>query len=310
MGFEWKEENGGAVLLRYEGEAPFVEVPAQWNGLPVTEIGERAFADHLSLQEVVLPQTLRTVGDYAFSGCRALKQVALPEGVTEAGAHAFYNCRALYHLELPKKLRYVGDGFLKNCDSLQEVVLAEEKPLSAGVVALLQNLDGRFLLTFKEKGFSLLFPGYDYEYAGNAPAMRFYTITHGAGERYRRAIETKGIDLKQYDQAFVIGLLEEQIPTLLELVHHRLAHPYGLEEEYRRQYVMFCKHRLKECIAYADKQGDLSFLELMEQEGVLNKETAREAVLAAAEVENSVISAFLLDFQMKQGGLRKKKFEL
>ena len=310
MAFDWKEENGVAVLVGYCGDAPFVEVPEQWNGLVVREIGERAFADCLSLQEVVLPKSLWTVANYSFAGCRNLKRVALPEGLKEAGAHAFYNCRSLAHLELPQGLQSVGDGFLKNCDSLKEVVIAEEKPLSPGVVSLLKNLDGRFLLTVKKKGFSLVFPAFDYEYAGNAPAMRFFTITHGAGERYRRSIETKGIDFAQYDRAFVIGVLEEQAETLLELVRERLAHPYQLEEEARRQYVLFCKQHLKICITFADQTGDLSFLELMEQEGILTKETVQAAVLAAAEVQNSAISAYLLDFQLKQGGLRKKKFEL
>ncbi len=310
VAFDWKAEDGQAVLAGYEGTETFVEVPAQWNGLWVTKIGTGAFRDQLSLQEVALPKTLRAVEDYGFAGCRNLKRMILPQDVREVGAHACYNCRSLAYLELPQKLESVGDGFLKNCDSLKEVVITEEKPLSPGVVSLLKNLDGRFLLTVKNKGFSLVFPAFDFEYTGNAPAMRFITITHGAGERYRRCMETRGIDFGAYDSSFVIGVMEEQAETLLELVYERLAHPYGLSEDARRQYVLFCKQHLKECIIFADKIGDISFLELMEQEGVLTTETAREAVLAAAEVQNSAISAYLLDFQLKQGGLRKKKFEL
>ncbi len=59
-----------------------IRIPNEYNKLPVTEIGEKAFFENDTIVSVKIPNTVVTIGDKAFSGCTELKNVTMPDYVT------------------------------------------------------------------------------------------------------------------------------------------------------------------------------------------------------------------------------------
>lgn len=66
-----------------------IEIPEEIEGLPVTEIADRAFASVGTDKKIMLPYSVKRIGDYAFYNCARLS-VYMP-GVTSIGKSAFQN---------------------------------------------------------------------------------------------------------------------------------------------------------------------------------------------------------------------------
>ena len=52
-----------------------VTIPATYNGLPVTSIGDGAFSGCSSLTEITIPDSVTSIGERAFSGCSGLTEI-------------------------------------------------------------------------------------------------------------------------------------------------------------------------------------------------------------------------------------------
>ena len=108
-------------------------IPDTIEGVPVTEIGNEAFAVCNQMKEVVIPGSVETIGDnafghnmllesvtigngtvtignYAFDSCPKLKSVTLPDTLFTIGDRAFYQCTALSEINFPENLAGIGDG--------------------------------------------------------------------------------------------------------------------------------------------------------------------------------------------------------
>ena len=68
-----------------------IEIPDTHNGKAVTEIIDNGFENLTALQQVVFPNSLKTIGSYSFSGCTSLSFINIPENVTLIEKYAFYN---------------------------------------------------------------------------------------------------------------------------------------------------------------------------------------------------------------------------
>lgn len=100
-----------------------------------------AFANCTALQEVTLPDDIKTIGSSVFSGCSALTKVNLPQvtriniqafyectsletltldNVTEIGREAFYGCTSLKTLKIPKCTRF-GNYIVTGCKALTRI---------------------------------------------------------------------------------------------------------------------------------------------------------------------------------------------
>lgn len=99
-----------------------IEIPATYNGLPVTQIAEKAFYQNTHIASLTLPDSVTSIGASAFDGCTALKTLNLG-AVKELGAYAFARCGALETVVLPESTNTVGDGLFFSCSSLKSVTL-------------------------------------------------------------------------------------------------------------------------------------------------------------------------------------------
>ncbi len=66
------------------------------------EIIESAFENHLALETVTFPDTLKTIKPKAFKGCTSLKEVDFPDSLTYIGKEAFENCESLESIKMPQ----------------------------------------------------------------------------------------------------------------------------------------------------------------------------------------------------------------
>ena len=71
-----------------------IVIPAEYNGLPVTEIRNNAFS-YETITSVVIPEGVSTVGSRAFCGCGELESIVIAKSVTSIGSGAFRDCTSL-----------------------------------------------------------------------------------------------------------------------------------------------------------------------------------------------------------------------
>ncbi|MBO5913282.1 MAG: leucine-rich repeat domain-containing protein [Clostridia bacterium] len=87
---------GSASITKCNASASgSIEIPADIDGTPVTEIGDYAFQHCKDITSVTIPEGVTNIGYSAFYGCLALESVNIPSSVENIEYAAFYNCKAL-----------------------------------------------------------------------------------------------------------------------------------------------------------------------------------------------------------------------
>ena len=80
---------------------------------------------YMSLETLVLDETILVVNDYIFAGHSSLKTLTIKEGITKIGASAFSNCTSLETIEFPNSLVFISSYAFENCSSLKKIELKE-----------------------------------------------------------------------------------------------------------------------------------------------------------------------------------------
>ena len=83
-----------------------------------------AFAEYLSIKNVVFPPQLMEIGDLAFSFCKDIEKITLPDTITKIGEYAF-RFTGLCELILPPRLSIIAEDCFRGCEKLTRVVLNE-----------------------------------------------------------------------------------------------------------------------------------------------------------------------------------------
>ena len=117
--------NGSEVHINYyEGNNPNVVIPAEIDGLPVTQIHERAFRDNKTIQSVIVSEGIVNLPNDFLCGCENLTSISLPEGITEIPSECFDGCKNLTELNLPQSVTKIGDWVLMNT-GVKRIILRE-----------------------------------------------------------------------------------------------------------------------------------------------------------------------------------------
>ncbi len=98
-----------------------VEIPSTINGCRVVGIKQRAFEDCITLEEIIIPDTVKNIDMYAFYRCAMLKVIIIPDSVINIGIEAFCGCRALKRAVLPSSIKFIKQGLFSDCVNLQTV---------------------------------------------------------------------------------------------------------------------------------------------------------------------------------------------
>ncbi len=128
----------GPSLTHYFGNGGLVHIPTS---LAITEIGQYAFSnfdyipkgpeDEISedypettkiwfigddtIEEIIVPEGVKTIGAYAFANLTALKKVTLPSTIERIDQGAFYGCTALTTVTGLENVKFMNQNAFANC---------------------------------------------------------------------------------------------------------------------------------------------------------------------------------------------------
>ena len=207
---------GYKVIGMGNASGAVLSIPDEYEGLPVLEIADNAFAGNLDITEVYIGDNVQSVGASAFSGCAKvrtlilgsdikiiknsaffgmmlLSEAELFEGVSEIWNYAFGNCVSLFRFTLPKSLTYLSESAFHDCYKLLEIKnLSEKVTVSASVTNhfYLKNVysdkEGESRLVFDETG-CVFYVGeeenYLVSYRGNGERVTLPESLDGEGYR-------------------------------------------------------------------------------------------------------------------------------
>ena len=100
-------------------------IPAEIDGLPVTDIKASAFFECSGLTSVVIPDSVTSIGNSAFSRCFNLASVRIGNGMTAIGEYAFGNCTALTSVNIPDGVASIGYSAFYCCSGLTSVSIPD-----------------------------------------------------------------------------------------------------------------------------------------------------------------------------------------
>ena len=163
----WKvdEDEDGAYdnvrIIDCDESATTVEIPAEIDNLPVTEIMDYAFSEceklsainvssgnnnYISIDGVLfnkdkteliqypagksettytIPDSVTEIESGAFFGCTSLSGIEIPDSVTEIGSSAFFGCTSLSSIEIPDSVTKIGENAFYGCTSLEEITIPD-----------------------------------------------------------------------------------------------------------------------------------------------------------------------------------------
>ena len=133
----------------------------------VTEIGDYAFVDAVNLENIEIPDTIKSIGELSFENT-GLSRINIPENaevgerafrdctkltianfkgdtLKTIGDYAFDGCSSLKSVNFPASVENIGECAFANCTSLTEVTLPEVKTTWA---AIFENFTGLKKVTF------------------------------------------------------------------------------------------------------------------------------------------------------------------
>lgn len=122
--FKLNEAKNGYIITEYNcATYDTVIIADTYKGLPITGIGQAAFANHAEIKKLSLPSTLISIGQQSFLGCSGLTDLVIPDNVTFIGTEAFKGCDGLKNVSLPLGLATIGPRAFWGCTFLNSVEL-------------------------------------------------------------------------------------------------------------------------------------------------------------------------------------------
>ena len=106
--FKWYGAEKTYKLVKYSGRSADVDIPSEYDGLPVGAIADEAFLKCRNIRTVKVPDSVKTIGVRAFCGCFKLESVDLPESICELSEEMFLGCSSLTELQVPKSVTLIA----------------------------------------------------------------------------------------------------------------------------------------------------------------------------------------------------------
>ncbi|NCA66463.1 MAG: hypothetical protein EOM87_00200 [Clostridia bacterium] len=137
------------VVIGYFGSETSIIIPSTYRGFPVTSIGDNAFLNKSSIEEVIIPDSVTHIGYLAFSGTSwynnqldglvyagktAYKykgkmpsdtSIELLSDTKSISSNAFFNCPGLISITIPDSVERIGDFAFSWCAGLTSIAIPD-----------------------------------------------------------------------------------------------------------------------------------------------------------------------------------------
>lgn len=113
------------TITQYTGQGGAVVIPGTINGLPVTAIGNNAFAYCANLASISIPESVTFIGTFAFNFCTNLESITISNSSTSIGDYAFTFCTRLVNVNVPNSVGSIGVSAFDHCRSLASIILPD-----------------------------------------------------------------------------------------------------------------------------------------------------------------------------------------
>jgi len=152
--FELNDDGSTYSVTGYTGKAKTVVIPQNYEGCPVTSIGDSAFYKNTSITSITIPDSITSIGDLAFYGCDSLTgntygnalylgnesnkflvllktkntsmiSLSIHPDTKIIADYAFMNCNLLISMTIPEGVTSIGCGAFINCKALTRVTIPE-----------------------------------------------------------------------------------------------------------------------------------------------------------------------------------------
>lgn len=171
-----------------------LEIPAEINGLPVTELNVGVFANCEALTNITVSASIATVPHNAFRSCSQLESVQFSEGVESIGVNAFLLCPSLASVSLPSTVQSVDVSSFSGASSLTSIAMDTSGVHYSTVNGVLYNADVTQIVRVPRGLTSFVMP--DSVVSCHTSAFEsnsnLTSITFGAGLSEVRAADFKG----------------------------------------------------------------------------------------------------------------------
>lgn len=107
--------NGSEIRINgFIGDSTDVVIPQSIDGVPVTMIGEKAFAE-TKITSVLIPEGVTKIGKNAFDSCKSLRAVSLPSTLTYISLECFSACNKLTTVNGMDHILQFGERCFEYC---------------------------------------------------------------------------------------------------------------------------------------------------------------------------------------------------
>ena len=96
-------------FLTKEAGYPYLTIPEEIDGTPITSIAPEAFQDIFNIGIVEIPDSVTSIGNSAFGGCQLLEIINIGNNVTTIEQYAFNNT-AISKVYIPKNVTTIGEN--------------------------------------------------------------------------------------------------------------------------------------------------------------------------------------------------------
>ena len=114
----------------------------------ITNIGETAFDECISLKYITIPSSVTSIEDYAFSGCSSLEEITIPSRVTSIEDYAFSGCSSLEEITIPSSVTSIEGYAFGGCSSLKEIKVSNENKNYTSINGVLYNKDKTKIIAY------------------------------------------------------------------------------------------------------------------------------------------------------------------
>lgn len=317
--FSYQKVKDGICILRCYGENGRVTVPAQLEGMPVTELSDYAFAEEMEEEPAY-------TGELACICGGRLEELYLPRTIQRLGRYVFYNCIRFYKLSFYSNLAFMGAGGFTGCEELSHLVMHQMEGTSC-LREILQDLKQAVTVecvpvteisnpkqrpeTGKDTPlWRLIFPEFFEEAVENTPARIISTQTHGMGIQYRNTFRNTQIVFSEYDKLFETGKYNIDFINILNMAVSRLMFPCCLESSARGEYGGWLREHWKRAAFCLVEQGSRKELYWMAEVFADTREEAQTLIQAANAGKDAEAVSRLMDISHRRFPQKKRHFSL